>query len=107
MKDCKPVENSVLSFYLFIKDGVIRVNLVYCENDTMPIKLFRNEIEKIIDDKYTQINGYYRLNRYKGSPFGDFLVNREELAGLLEEKYVFVPAGFIFGTNIDNKNLVL
>lgn len=86
-KDVSKIEmitNSYLPRYLFWKKEGIVANFEYCDEDSEFRQLNDTEINRIIDEEYTLVNGLYKYGRYGKSDANSILVSREELFGYLK-----------------------
>ena len=69
-----------------------RIKLV--ESETFVRSLTDSEIERIIDEEYTSINGYYKFSDYKEDQVRSILVTKEELANYLKTKIKYAQIVF-------------
>ena len=93
-------------FYLpsntFIKKGGVLVNIEYSKDKTIPRMPTNDELEKIIDNEYTETNGLYRFSNYK-TYIGSFLVTRDHLKELLSKRIILMPIVFKIKVVVNNK----
>lgn len=81
--------SKMLPFNLFFKDGAIKVNVEYDEEQTNVRTLSDEEIDYIIDNEYQLINGLYRFSEYSNDTTRSILVTRDELKGILNDKLMY------------------
>ena len=102
----KDVDSGIIPRDMFLKEGAIRINIEYHPEESIVRKPEDDEIERIIDNEYVQVNGYYTFNKYKGSNINNFLVSREELSTILKDKIIFVPIAFKSELIVDKEKIL-
>lgn len=81
----KKIGNGYLPRMLFIKDGGIVANFEYDDKNSQFRTLNEKEINYIIDNEFTQINGLYKYGRYGKDDINSILISREELYEFLSK----------------------
>lgn len=74
-----------LSRNLYWKGGAIRVAFEYLPEQSTFRRLKPDEIDYVIDNEYTMINGLYKYKKYSNSDISSFFVTREKLAEMISK----------------------
>ncbi|MFA7100558.1 MAG: hypothetical protein WC196_02195 [Bacilli bacterium] len=90
---------------LYWKGDALSINIKLDEKNTDYRGLTKEEINQIIDNEYTMINGLYKYTEYKGDDIHSFLVNRGKLVDLLTQTLDFVIISYNYKFSIDEKNI--
>lgn len=89
----------------FWKKGAIQLNLVCYEKETQVRRLSRDEINKIIDRDYSQVDGLYKYSD-STSDNRSIFISREELYEFIYKKYFYAVIVFSFRFFVDFNNMI-
>lgn len=87
------------------ENGAIKFNVDCDENETEVRKLTRDEINRIIDCKYSQVDGLYKYSdsiiNYKS-----IFISRDELFKIISERYYYIVIVFRYSLIVDDDKIV-
>lgn len=87
------------------KENALKINLVCNEEKTIVRSLTRDEINRKIDEEYSQVDGLYKYSKYQCDNRSIF-VSREELIDILSKQYFYACIVFNYKIEIDNKSII-
>ena len=91
--------------YCFWKAGALKFNLVCNDKETIVRPLTRDEINRKIDEEYSQVDGLYKYSKYQNDNRSIF-ISREELTDILSKQYFYACIVFNYKIKID-KDLII
>lgn len=106
IKKIKKITNSYLPRFLFWKNGGISANFEYCDEDSQFRFLNDEEINYIIDNEFTSINGLYKYGRYGKDDINSILVSRDELFNYLKKSQCISVIVFKAKVNLDSTKIM-
>jgi len=100
------ISSSYLPRFLFWKKDGISANFEYCDEESQFRPLNDKEINYIIDNEFTSINGLYKYGRYGEDDINSILISREELFNNLSRTQYLSVIVFKAKVNLDPSKLM-
>lgn len=94
-------ESGILPPDMYCKLEALTVHVEFDSENTFKRDLTDSEVDKIIDDNYQYLNGFYRYKTITNDESSTLLLTRDELRANITKKYIFIVISFFEQIDVD------
>ena len=87
-------KSGILPPNMYCKQEALSINVEFDDDNSFVRNLTNGEVDKIIDNDYQYLNGFYRYKPVVNEESSIILLTRDELRTLIAKKYLFIVISF-------------